>query len=243
MTKLPSAKYKEIQNQWLNDIKIGKYSECKLIHKEVDLAQELNVSRPTIRHAIQNLVNAGYLERRKKRGTIVKHTKIKQQFIHVIESYNDEIKNNGLNAKTKVLSFKIEEAKKSIQKALNLKEQEKVYKLIRLRYANNIPVVLVTTYLPIKQLPNFAKIDFSEKSLYQELEKAGLAITQVKRKLEIKKANQDESKLLQIAENSPVFYFHSTGLTKDEEKLEYSIATYRGDNNYFMIDIDESKRI
>ena len=76
MTKLPSAKYKEIQNQLLNDIKTGKYSEGELIPKEVDLAQELNVSRPTIRHAIQNLVNAGYLERRKKRGTIGKHTKI-----------------------------------------------------------------------------------------------------------------------------------------------------------------------
>ena len=85
---MPSPKYLEIQILLLQRIKNGDYQEGQLIPKEVDLAEQLNVSRPTVRHAIRNLVQAGYLERRKKRGTIVTQTKIKQQFTHVIESYN-----------------------------------------------------------------------------------------------------------------------------------------------------------
>lgn len=62
---MPSPKYLEIQNLLLQRIKNGDYQEGQLIPKEVDLAEQLNVSRPTVRHAIRNLVQAGYLERRK----------------------------------------------------------------------------------------------------------------------------------------------------------------------------------
>lgn len=238
---MPSAKYKEIEEQLLFDIKKGKYAEGALIPKEVDLAQELGVSRPTVRHAIANLVADGYLERRKKRGTIVKRTQIKQEFTHVIENFNDEIKNNGQKPKTKVLAFKKIIAPAEIQKALNLEKDVTVYQLKRLRFANKEPVVMVTTYLPVKHLEELAKVDFNHTSLYQELDKLGLSISHVKRKLEVRKATAEQGKLLQIKENDPVFYFHTIGSTKQDKKLEYSIATYRGDNNYFMIEIDQKR--
>ena len=69
---MPSPKYLEIQNLLLQRIKNGDYQEGQLIPKEVDLAEQLNVSRPTVRHAIRNLVQAGYLERRKKRCSFYK---------------------------------------------------------------------------------------------------------------------------------------------------------------------------
>ena len=58
---MPSPKYLEIQNLLLQRIKNGDYQEGQLIPKEVNLAEQLNVSRPTVRHAIRNLVQAGYL--------------------------------------------------------------------------------------------------------------------------------------------------------------------------------------
>lgn len=243
MINLPSAKYLEIQKSLLNKIKNGTYPEGELIPKEVDLAQELGVSRPTVRHAIGNLVAAGYLERRKKRGTIVKHAKLEQQFTHVIESYNDEIRNNGSKAKTKVLTFEKVIANTKIATALSLTDDTEVYKLVRLRFADNTPIVLVTTYLPVQALPELDKINFETTSLYHELAQLGLAITHVKRKLEVHAATKRESHLLEIQEKDPVFYFHTVGSTSKDEKLEYSIATYRGDKNYFMVDIDQTKRL
>lgn len=236
---MPSPKYLEIQNLLLQRIKNGDYQEGQLIPKEVDLAEQLNVSRPTVRHAIRNLVQAGYLERRKKRGTIVTQTKIKQQFTHVIESYNTEIQNNGLVAKTQVLNFSTEKASDEVAKALTIKPNTEVYKLVRLRSANNKPVVFVVTYLPIAQLSDLQKIDFTHHSLYSELAKAGLEITHVSRKIEVHPATEEEAQLLETDIKAPIFYFHTIGFTKDHRALEYSIASYRGDLNYFMVEIDK----
>lgn len=236
---MPSPKYLEIQNLLLQRIKNGDYQEGQLIPKEVDLAEQLNVSRPTVRHAIRNLVQAGYLERRKKRGTIVTQTKIKQQFTHVIESYNTEIQNNGLVAKTQVLNFSTEKASDEVAEALTIKPNTEVYKLVRLRSADNKPVVFVVTYLPISQLPDLQKIDFTHHSLYSELAKAGLEITHVSRKIEVHPATEEEAQLLETDIKAPIFYFHTIGFTKDHRALEYSIASYRGDLNYFMVEIDK----
>ena len=236
---MPSPKYLEIQNLLLQRIKNGDYQEGQLIPKEVDLAEQLNVSRPTVRHAIRNLVQAGYLERRKKRGTIVTQTKIKQQFTHVIESYNTEIQNNGLVAKTQVLNFSTEKANDEVAEALTIKPNTEVYKLVRLRSAYNKPVVFVITYLPIAQLPDLQKIDFTHHSLYSELAKAGLEITHVSRKIEVHPATEEEAQLLETDIKAPIFYFHTIGFTKDHRALEYSIASYRGDLNYFMVEIDK----
>ena len=236
---MPSPKYLEIQNLLLQRIKNGDYQEGQLIPKEVDLAEQLNVSRPTVRHAIRNLVQAGYLEQRKKRGTIVTQTKIKQQFTHVIESYNTEIQNNGLVAKTQVLNFSTEKASDEVAEALTIKPNTEVYKLVRLRSADNKPVVFVVTYLPIAQLPDLQKIDFTHHSLYSELAKAGLEITHVSRKIEVHPATEEEAQLLETDIKAPIFYFHTIGFTKDHRALEYSIASYRGDLNYFMVEIDK----
>ena len=236
---MPSPKYLEIQNLLLQRIKNGDYQEGQLIPKEVDLAEQLNVSRPTVRHAIRNLVQAGYLERRKKRGTIVTQTKIKQQFTHVIESYNTEIQNNGLVAKTQVLNFSTEKANDEVAEALTIKPNTEVYKLVRLRSADNKPVVFVVTYLPIAQLPDLQKIDFTHHSLYSELAKAGLEITHVSRKIEVHPATEEEAQLLETDIKAPIFYFHTICFTKDHRALEYSIASYRGDLNYFMVEIDK----
>ena len=238
MTVLPSSKYQEIQQLILADIKSGKYQEGQLIPKEVDLAKKFNVSRPTISHAIHNLAQSGYLERRKKRGTIVKHSKIKQQFTHVISSYNEEIDENGMKATTKVIFFGQVESNQEVASALNIDENTEIYKLVRLRYADNEPVVLVTTYLPYNDFEELENINFNQVSLYQELDQLGHGITHVQRKLEVRLADQGEAEILNISESSPVYYFHTIGSDRDGRKIEYSIATYRGDLNYFMMELD-----
>ena len=144
----------------------------------------------------------------------------------------------GLKAITKVISFDKINPTSEIQSALNLSTSDSVFKLVRLRYGDTAPIVEVTTYIPTKLVPDLNKIDFSQASLYDELRKRNLPVTHVTRKLEVKKASSTISKTLKIKENDPVFYFHSYGDTKKDQKIEYSIATYRGDLNSFIIDLN-----
>ncbi len=220
-------------------IQNGTYPEKQLIPKEVDLAQQYQVSRPTIRQAVQTLVDQGFLEKRKHRGTLVKRAKIEQAFTHVISSYNQEIDQTGMQPQTKVLVFKTELANAEVQQQLALPVAAKVYKLVRLRYADHTPLVLVTTYLPQTLLPQLAKLDFSQVSLYASLAQLHQTVVHVRRKLEVLVADETSADLLDTKVGAPLFYFHTQGYTRDEQPIEYSIAKYRGDLNYFRLDIDQ----
>src|SRR5699024_11396809 len=102
---MTEAKYKKIEAILKQRIIDQTYPLNSLLPKEIELAAEFNTSRPTINHAIHNLVQQGFLEQRKRLGTIVKRNKITQEFTHVIQSYNQEMDNKGLKAITKVISF------------------------------------------------------------------------------------------------------------------------------------------
>lgn len=227
-----------IQQDLLKKIQSGQYPQGQLIPKECELTDIYQVSRPTVRQAIQHLVNEGYLERRKRRGTIVKQQKINQEFTHIIESYDSEMNRKGLHPKTQVLTFKIDKATCEIATHLQIDENDEVYKLVRLRYAENKPIVLVTTYLPVARLPNFLDHDFTQEKLYSALEKMNYPILQIRRKLEVIKADETTSDLLDIEEGDPIFYFHSTAFSQERLAIEYSISKYRGDINSFIFELN-----
>lgn len=237
MKKVTSTKYKSIEIDLLKKIQDGVYPPQTLIPREVDLMNEYQVSRPTVRQAIQLLVERGVLEKRKKRGTLVKQSKIAQQFTQVIEGYNDEMNDKGLIPKTKVLLFNKEAATSEVAQSLGIKENDFVYKLIRLRFANDQPVVLITSYIPASKIPKLIDEDFSKVSLYVTLKQMGSEVRRVKRRLEVIKADETSADLLNVNLNDPLFYFHTQGYTSDNTAVEYSIAKYRGDINYFVMEI------
>lgn len=230
--------YKQIADDLLEKINTGVFKEGELIPKEVDLAEKYyKVSRPTIRKAIEMLVNEGYLERKKRRGTVVKKKKIVQEFAQILESFDDQMLRKGLQPRTVVLYFNKDKANEEVSKNLELKKGEEVYKLIRLRYAGEDPNVLVTTYLPSKLLPDFLNIDFTRHRLYQVLSERGLPVKEVMRTLNIEKADETTSHLLNIEEHDPIYYFHTIGYTGNKVPIEYSISKYRSDNNTFIFQI------
>lgn len=232
-------KYRIIANKILENIQDGTYPLHEFIPKEVDLAEQFQVSRPTIRQAIQVLVSEGYLARRKKSGTWVRATKIEQGFTHMIKSYSDEMDEKGVVPKTVVLNFNKIPATLEIQSALNLAEKDTVFSLTRLRFADETPVILVTSYIPTKYFPDLDQHDFTKESLYYAFEEHNLTLRHASRQLEILKADETTAALLQVPLNDPLFYFHTVTYLDNDTPIEYSIAKYRGDLNSFKIEINQ----
>lgn len=239
MTAKKQPLHQQIEIDLRHKIQNGTYPEKQLIPKEVELAQYYRVSRPTIRQAVQALVDQGFLEKRKRRGTMVKRAKIGQAFTHVISSYNQEIDATGMKPRTKVLVFKAEPATVEVAQQLALPVAAPVYKLVRLRYADQTPVVLVTTYIPQARFPNFTELDFSQTSLYATFAAHQQAVVRVRRKLEVLVADETSADLLDVEIGAPLFYFHTQGYTAAALPIEYSIAKYRGDLNYFRLEIEQ----
>lgn len=234
-----STLYLKIKDDLLAKIEEGIYKPNQTIPTELELSAYYQVSRPTIRHAIELLVKQGYLEKRKKRGTIVCNHKIEQDFTKFIASFDSQMHQKGRSTKTKVLSFHQETANEEICQALHLNKNDLVFKLVRLRYVDNNPNVLVTTYIPYHLFKEFEQIDFSQVSLYDMFEKYHHPVCKISRLLEVMLADETVSDLLNIEKNSPIFYFHSYGKDVNQTVIEYSISKYRGDINSFLFDISK----
>ena len=229
-----TALYLDVKKDLLDKITSGEYSEGTIIPTEHELSDLYNVSRPTIRKAVQILVDAGYLEKKKKRGTIVCAPKVIQDFTQSISSFDTQMKRHGVVSKTQVITFKMEEASKEIAKSLQIHEKD-------LRYTDYNPNVFITTYIPVSLFPGLLDTDFTHIRLYDVFEKQGHSINTIDRTLEIALADDTIADMLDIDEGDPLFYFHSIGYDIQKNPIEYSIARYRGDVNTFTLHLNAHK--
>lgn len=233
--------YSQIEEHILKQIQTGELKEGDAIPTEVELSEQFGVSRPTVRQALNQLVNKGYLERTKGKGSFIKKPKLTQEYTRFIESYNVEIEKKGLIPKTIVLEKKILESDEHIAKQLEISPLEKVIYIKRLRYAfkerGGQPIVLTTVYIPYKQIPKLLQYDFESFSLYEVLEKNELYVKRVRRELEVTIAQDKLAKLLEIRSGDPVQRISSVGYLEDGRVIEYSISYYPAERNKFIVEI------
>ena len=233
--------YDRIKDDLLAKIKDGTYPEGTTIPTEIELAQAYGVSRPTVRQALQILASEGFLEKRRKRGTVVTHPKVSQRgFTMELASFEDAMRLAGRMPSTKVLTFRRERAGEAVQEALELSPGDEVYKLVRLRYADGEPNVFVESYIPYALYPGLDQYDFDTKSLYAAMSECGKQVMRARRHLEAIKAGGATAALLDVEPGDPLIVFHSVARDADGTAVEYSVATYRGDSNSFDLEVSRS---
>lgn len=229
--------YDQIKDDLLSKIKDGTYPEGQTIPSEPELAEIYGVSRPTIRQALQILVSDGYLEKRRRRGTVVTKPKVSQSFTMSISSFEDAMRLAGRLPKTKVLVFKRERANAEVEKRLELTRGQDVFKLVRLRYADDLPNVFVESYIPCALYPGLDSFDFNESSLYAAMDACGNPVMTARRRLEVIKADGAAAALLDVEAGDPLLLFHTVARDASGTAVEYSVATYRGESNSFELNV------
>lgn len=242
--------YASIKDDLLAKIKNGIYAEGETIPSEVDLAKAYGVSRPTIRQALQILVNDGYLDRRKRRGTIVSSSSGLEDDAETndfdysqmtgVQSFEDEIRATGKTVRTMAILVKRENADAEVAEGLQVPEGSDVFKLVRLRYVNDVPNVFMENYVPCAMFPNFLDgTDFSETRLYEHMRDLGRPVKRVTRRLEVIKADASTSALLDVPIGDPLFFIRTYGRDASGEIVEFSISSYRGRSNSFEFSVAE----
>lgn len=229
--------YDQIKDDLLSKIKDSTYPEGQTIPSELELAEMYGVSRPTIRQALQILVSDGYLEKRRRRGTVVTKPKVSQSFTMSISSFEDAMRLAGRLPKTKVLVFKRERANAEVEKRLELTRGQDVFELVRLRYADDLPNVFVESYIPCTLYPGLDSFDFNGSSLYAAMDTCGNPVMTARRRLEVIKADGAAAALLDVEAGDPLLLFHTVARDANGTAVEYSVATYRGESNSFELNV------
>lgn len=234
---VPVPLYYQLKQLLLNEIQTGNFKEHDCLPTEIELSNMFSISRPTVRQAINELVNEGYLSRLKGKGTFVTKPKINQEFVHIIENFNEGMLRKGIKPKTNVLELKLIAADDELSQALDIEPADKVIELSRLRYANDEPIVLVSTYIPYALCPEIMEINLKEQSIYKTFEKNNLFIKRVRRFFEAQKATETDAQLLEIPEGDPILYFETKAYLQSGTVIEFSKLKYRGDRNKFIVEL------
>lgn len=231
--------YLQIQRYMKEQITNGDWMIGSAIPSERSLSQQLSVSRMTVRHAIQGLIEDGILTTVRGRGTFVTDVKVEQQLLSV-SSFTNIIQKKGKQPKTNMIAFSKREASKEEAAQLQLKEKDAVLWVERVRLADDVPMVYETTTIPWTIASPLTEKDI-EHSLYEAIEKKlSLTIGKAKQSIEAAASNKKIADLLEIEQSAPILKVERLTHLDNGSPFEYVRSFYAGERYKFYLEIDRS---
>ncbi len=221
----------EILYRWITEqMKPG-----DVLPSEKELCEMFKVSRSVIRQALGNLVNRGLIERQRGKGTIVVRPKIDEYLMSRLTGFYADMKAQGLQPKTKLLSREVVPADELLAYYLNLKTGDEVMKIHRLRFINEEPILTVVTFIPKALCPGLMEEDLENQSLYEVLEKKyGIRLIWGERTIEAIPADAQDARLLKVKKGDPLLFLRSITYTEGNVPVEYYEAKHRADRTRFI---------
>lgn len=227
-----SPLYYQLMEKIRSDIERGVYIVGTKIPPEHELESTYRVSRVTVRRALQELTEAGFLERKQGKGTFVSVPKIRQD-LRNIHSFHDCCKRNGTVPGTKVISIREKRADENDCRDLNLPEGSKILETVRVRFANGEPVILENNHFSMA----YAYLQDAELSgsLYRILADYGIVPAKAEHEIDMTRINQDEAKLLEAEAGTMVLRLREVIYDQKGRALHNSNQLIRGDRFTFRI--------
>lgn len=228
-------KYEAIVQELRKDIQEGVYQPGQQLALEKEMCEQYNVSRITIKRAVDELVKQGLVVKRRGSGTFVKtmeESDVKElsmanQFLGFAATYR------GHDVKTKVLVFDIIHPREEVAEKLQISVEDFVYDIVRVRMADGDPMVMEHTQMPIQLIPGI-KRRVLDTSIYSYIEnELGLKIQSAHREVRAVMPTDDEKQYLRIEGAMPLLEVKQVAFLDDGRPFEYSISRHRSDKNCF----------
>ncbi|HEX5838029.1 MAG TPA: GntR family transcriptional regulator [Anaerolineales bacterium] len=205
---------------------------------EQDLCEMYGVSRTVVRQALLELELEGLINRRKGKGTFISLPKISEGLVQKLTGFYQDMVERGLNPVTRVLHQNVVPAGEKVARFLDIQPGDQVIDILRLRFINDEPIQMVTTYIPFEICPALASVDLTNRSLYKFLEtECGVFIAKGQRYVEAVLANETEAQLLGIERGAPLLMLDSISFSDGDRPIEYYHALHRGDRSRFEVEL------
>ena len=225
--------YQDLREQILKHV----YEQGQTIPTELELQEIYNVSRITVRQAVQNLEQEGLVIRSRGRGTVVAQLEKIEEQLALIKSFTEEMRDRNLSPGTKFAEVSTVLADEKLADIFSCKVGDSIYRIRRVRTANGRPVVLFDTFIFTDiELPRDNRLYFD--SLYQLLKELGIANpVGVEERFEAVVADAEISKALGVSVGAPLMKRVRKSFNKEHRVQEYTHSYYDGDNYSYIIRI------
>ena len=202
---------------------------------ERDLAEALNVSRITVRKAIDGLVDEGLLIRKQGSGTFVTN-RVEKNFAK-LTSFSEDMRARGRKPRSVWLDRAAGTVTPGESLTLRSSPGTPVYRFSRIRYADDAPMALEYATVLAGCLPSVESV---ETSLYEALERTGNRPVRALQRLRAVLLTAEQAQLLKAQEKDAGLLVERVGFLKDGRAVEFSQSFYRGDIYDFVAELSAS---
>lgn len=228
--------YYQVKQIITGNIKSGKWPVNTKIPTELQLCRIFNVSRITVRQALEEIEKEGYLYRKQGRGTFVTTPKLEQR-LSKFYSFSEEIKSMGFEPGTTILDFAIIKADENISAKLNVNPGSAVFMIKRLRLADAEPYAIEVSCIPYDIASNITREDVEINGLYKTLkEKHEIIPNEAVESFEAVLMRSEESKYLKVKTKAPALRLERYAYA-ESRLIEYCVSIIRGDKYKYKIQL------
>lgn len=237
---IPVPLYYQLAERLREKIEAHELQAGDQIPSERELGEQFGISRMTARQAITYLARKGTLVIKPGVGTFVAEPKLAYDALHLL-GFTEEMMAQGRVVTSQVLEQLTVAPPPVVARRLDMAENARALKIVRLRLEENVPLLLETIYLPAHLCSGLEKQNLEVKSLYALLEQRyRLKLKRSHQTLEATTANDYESHLFGIEPNTPMILSEGVTFTDQDVPVEYFKAVYRGDRFKFELESQRS---
>ena len=219
----PVPLYFQIANRIESAIVSGALPPGARLENEIALGERLGLSRPTIRRAIEDLVDKGLLVRRRGIGTQVVQRPLARKV--ELTSLYDDLQRGQKHPITRLLLSEVIGADERTAEILAVPAGTEILHIKRVRFSNNVPLAVLENFLS----PEFADItdeELSTRGLYQLMRSRGTTMTVAHQRIGARTATAEERRLLEISNHGPVLTMERTAYDKAGRAVEFGQHCY-----------------
>jgi len=229
----PIPLYFQIAENLKRAIEDGMLKPGERLDNELDLTERLGVSRPTVRQAVQRLVEQGLVVRRRGLGTVVVVPRILRSV--ALTSLYDDLSANRRHPSTTVLAASEIEADDELASVLALPVGAMVLSVERLRLADGTPLAIMRNHLPAGLLKGRSEDAFERTGLYELLRSQGVELHAGQQIIGARRATAREAKLLQAPRTATVLTMTRTTFDSAGRPVEHGSHAYLADRYSFKM--------
>ncbi|MFD9287518.1 GntR family transcriptional regulator [Streptomyces sp. NPDC060030] len=246
LTEDALPRYSQVASELWTEVAANGAKVGDRLPSERALATRYGVSRVTMRAALSDLAERGLVESAAARGWFVARTVAPEPLDggpggspatsgHTVEGFADYAAKHGMTTRSRVLQSTVRPATIDEAETLRVGPGAQLFDMRRLRFLDDLPVVLEHNRLPLALCPALAETDFSRASLFATLRSG--EPPQLPRvadySVEARQADDTERELLEINDATPVLLAHQLAFNQNGRPLELTLAIYRGDRYRF----------
>jgi len=220
----PVPLYFQVAQQIESMIDRGELPPGSRLDNELQLADQTGLSRPTMRQAIQYLVDKGLLVRKRGVGTQVVHARVKRRV--ELSSLYDDLAQANQRPSTVVLVCETVPADDDVAVTLRLPPGTEIVHLERVRYTRDEPLAIMENWLPVG-LADLTPERLERHGLYELLRAAGVHMRVASQRIGARAATATEAKLLHERRGAPLLTMSRTTYDDSGRAIEHGSHVYR----------------